>query len=167
MAWNTQPQTPWPSTLVPNPYDAMSRDELLIEHERLKNEIEAAKEKEMELRKYIVTRAFPKASEGTNTVELGNGYQLKAVIKFNRKLIPDNNKVQEALTKIARMGNEGAFIADRLVTWTPDFKLTEYRKLEAEDATDIQKAMKKEIDAVLITTDAAPTLEIKEPKGQK
>lgn len=167
--WPIKPPvaTPWPQSSAPNPWDKMTQDELLVRHQELKSKLEKAKEAEMELRKYIVARAFPDAKEGTNTLDLGNGYKLKAGVKFNYKLDPDPDKVQAALDRIAKMGNEGSFIADRLVTWSADFKLTEYRKLEAEDATEQQKAMKKEIDSVLTITDAAPTLEIKEPKEKK
>lgn len=154
----------------PNPlarFDAMSRDEVLIEWEHLKDQLSKAKEAEMQMRKYIVSRAFPDATEGTNTLELGNGYQLKAVTKFNYNLDPDLDKVEAALGEIAGMGNEGAFIADRLVKWEASFLLTEYRKLQEDDATDIQKQIKKRIDQVLTITDAAPQLEIKEPKVKK
>ena len=168
MNWSNQWSEPAPFTqTVHNPYDAMSCDELLLEHQHLKDNLEKLKEKEMELRKYIVKHAFPEAIEGINTLELGNGYELKAEVKFNYKLDEDLDKVENTLNRITKMGNEGSFIADRLVKWSASFLLTEYRKLQADDATDLQKAIKKEIDSVLIITDAAPTLEIKEPKKAK
>ena len=150
-----------------NKYDAMGRDEVLIEWQRLQTELANAKVAEMEMRRYVVKRAFPDATEGTNKVELGNGYELKATVKYNYNLDTDLDKVEAALNKIAVMGNEGAFIADRLVKWSASFLLTEYRKLQELDATNIQKAIKKEIDAVLLITDAAPSLEIKAPSKAK
>ena len=147
-----------------NPWDNMTQDELLMRHQDLKIAVEIAKENEMKLRKYIVNRVFPDAKEGTNTAELGNGYQLKAVKKFHYNLIPDNNKIFATLDKIKKLGNEGAFIADRLVSWTPSFLLSEYRPLCENDATDIQRQIKREIETVLVITDGSPTLTIKEPK---
>ncbi len=168
MNWNNPNiQTPQNASGGFNPWDNFSQDELLVHWQELKDNVEKAKILEMEMRKYIVTRAFPDKTEGTNTQELGNGYQLKAVVKMNYNLDPDLDKVEATLDKIASMGNEGNFIAERLVKWSASFLLTEYRKLQADDATEIQKAIKKEIDTVLTITDAAPTLEIKEPSKKK
>lgn len=179
MAWNNE----WPvqSTFVPkpedaafaataeikfaNPLDSLNQDQLLLLWQEKKDDVAKAKAAEMELRKYIVSRAFPDAKEGTNTAELGNGYELKAVVKFNYKLA-DNDTVENGLDAIAAIGNEGTFIADRLVGWTPAFHLTEYRKLqeEAEKGSGEARAILQEITKFLTIEDAAPTLAIKEPK---
>lgn len=151
-----------------NPLDAKSEDDLLMLWADKKKAIETAKEEEMDLRKYIVGRAFPAKSEGMNTKELGNGYQLKAAIKYNYNLA-ENAKVEECLDHIASLGNEGPFIADRLVSWKPAFLLTEYRALcERKDAGD-ERAIKilGIVNDMLTITEAAPTLEIKEPKKPK
>lgn len=176
--WQTPPaqtQQQWPLTsnqpLVQsastNPLDAMTQDQVLLKWKDLQEAVTKAKEAEMEMRKYIVKRAFPQPKEGMNNLDLGQGYILKAGVAFNYNLDPDLQKVEAALDNIALMGNEGAFIASRLVKWSADFLLTEYRPLQAEDATDIQKKIKLEIDKVLTITDKAPTLEIKEPKAKK
>ena len=53
----------------------MNEDQLLMQWADLKLKVEAAKAAEMEMRKYIVSRAFPERVEGTNNKELGNnGY---------------------------------------------------------------------------------------------
>ena len=159
--------TPWPST-PSNPLDAMNEDQLLMLWADKKKLIEKAKEDEMELRKYIVARAFPQKHEGMNTKELGNGYQLKAAIKYNYNLA-DNDKVEDCLNRIATIGNTGAFIADRLVSWKPSFLLSEYRQL-CEDKDKGDKAAENILNIVtemLTITEAAPSLEIKEPKGKK
>jgi hypothetical protein len=151
-----------------NPLDAKSEDELLMLWQQKKDAIETAKAEEMELRKYIVSRAFPAKNEGMNNKELGNGYVLKAGVKYNYNLA-SNDVVEDCLNHIAKLGNEGPFIADRLVGWTPSFKLTEYRLLcEARDKGE-QHAINilKYVDTMLTITEAAPTLEIKEPKGKK
>lgn len=166
--WPTQPiHTPWPSQ-PSNPLAGMNEDQLLMLWDQKKKAIEVAKEEEMELRKYIVARAFPKKTEGINTKELGNGYQLKADVKYNYNLA-DNDKVEACLNKIAAMGNSGAFVADRLISWKPSFLLTEYRQL-CEDklkGDKIASDMLMIVNEMLTITEAAPTLTIKEPKAKK
>ena len=145
--------------------DTMSQDDLLMLWDARKKAIEIAKSEEMDLRKYIVSRAFPNAHEGTSNIELGSGYKLSATIKYNYKLA-DNDTVEDCLNRISKVNNSGAFIADRLVGWTPAFKLQEYRQLcdhkdkgdkSASDILDI-------VNEMLTVSEAAPTLVIKEPK---
>ncbi len=100
----------------------MNEDALLMLWADKKKAIELAKEAEMDLRKYIVGRAFPQKQEGMNTKELGNGYALKANVKYNYNLA-DNETVEKCLDHISALGNEGPFIADRLVSWKPSFLL--------------------------------------------
>ncbi len=143
----------------PDPRDSMTRDEVLFAWQRSQHDLKIAKENEMEWRKYVVKRAFPEAKEGTNTTELGNGYALKAVVKYNYKLLP-NEVVEHCLERISKIGNQGSFIADRLVSWTPNFLLQEYRALQEGGNQEILKI----VNEMLIITEAAPTLEIKEPR---
>ena len=157
----------WPVQSI-NPYDAMDQDALLMRWDALKKAVEAAKEQEMELRKYIVTRAFPNADEGTNTIELGEGYKLKAVVKYNYTL-SDNDTVEAGLDAISKIGNDGKFIADRLVSWKPSFLKTEYTQL-LDDKSKGSKIASDILDVVttfLTIKDAAPTLDIVEPKVKK
>lgn len=151
-----------------NPWDNMNEDALLLLWADKKAAIEKAKAEEMDLRKYIVKREFPKAQEGTNNKELGEGYKLKAVVKYNYKLA-DNDTVEKCLDHISALGNEGPFIADRLVSWTPNFKLVEYRELcERKDKGDAAATkMLDIINDMLTITEAAPTLEIQAPKSKK
>ena len=167
MNWATPTQ--WPTNPEPsNPWDNMNEDQLLLLWQQKKQAIEAAKAEEMELRKYIVKREFPKPTEGTNTKELGNGYQLKAGVKYNYKLA-DNDTVEDVLNRISALGNEGSFIASRLVSWTPNFLLTEYRQLQedAEKGSGFAKQALDEVNKMLTITEAAPSLEIREPKAKK
>lgn len=148
-------------------YGKLDRDQLLMEWDKLKKAVEAAKLEELDMRKYIVKKAFPNANEGMNNQELGNGYQLKANVKFNYNLV-DNNTVEKCLDEISKIGNQGAFIAERLVGWTPRFLLTEYRKLQEEAEISVEaKQILDKVSEMLVITDAAPTLEIKAPKDKK
>lgn len=165
MNWSSPPATAWPTNPTPsNPWDAMNEDQLLILWNDCKQAVEYAKNEEMELRKYIVKREFPKANEGMNTKDLGAGYQLKAGVKYNYNLA-DNDTVEATLEKLSKLGNAGSAISDRLVSWKPNFLLTEYRQL----VEDKEKGSKFAVDALniisemLTITDAAPTLEIKSP----
>lgn len=150
-----------------NPWDSMNEDALLMLWQQKKDAIEKAKAEEMDLRKYIVGREFPKKQEGMNNKELGNGYTLKAGIKYNYKLA-DNDTVEDVLNKMSALGNQGSFIADRIVSWTPNFLLTEYRQLQedAEKGSGFAKQALDLINGMLTITEAAPTLEIKEPKAK-
>lgn len=151
-----------------NPWDKLTNDELLVLWQIKKDNIEQAKTEEMDLRKYIVGREFPKPTEGMNNKDLGNGYVLKAAIKYNYNLA-DNDTVEATLEKLSKLGNAGSAISDRLVSWTPTFKLQEYRILQEEK----EKGSKFAIDALNLINDmltikeAAPTLEIKAPKSKK
>lgn len=136
-------------------YEQMTNDELLMHWKNIKTQAETLKITEADLRKYIVQHMFPNAKEGTNNQDLGNGYKLKAEIKYNYKI--DNNKIDNVLEDIATMGNEGSIVAERLIKWTPSLSLTEYRDILNQD-------IKKKIDSALTITDAMPTLSIIEPK---
>lgn len=172
-AW-PQPQAAsgWPTTTEPpkslNPWDSMNEDQLLLLWKNKKDAIATATAEEMDLRKYIVKREFPKPKEGMNNKELGAGYVLKANVKYNYNLA-DNDTVEATLEKLANMGPSGSAIADRLVSWKPNFLLTEYRQLEEEKIKGSQFAQTalSVIGEMLTITDAALTLEIKEPKGKK
>lgn len=150
-----------------NPWDSMNEDALLLEWQKKKDAIEVAKAEEMDLRKYIVKREFPKPNEGMNTKELGQGYQLKAGVKFNYNLA-DNDKVEATLEKLSKLGNAGSAISDRLVSWKPNFLLTEYRQLQEDKEKGMQFASQALdiVNEMLTITEGAPTLEIKEPKSK-
>ncbi len=170
-SWDA-PTTPAP-IINPKPsafpeWDSKSQDDILVEHQRMQSELVSLKARELDFRKYIVDRCFPTKEEGTNTLELGRGFELKAVVKYNYKLL-DNDIVEKGLAKIASIGNQGAFIADRLVSWTPNFLTTEYRKLQddAEAGSNEAKEILKLVTEFLEIKEAAPTLTIKEPRKSK
>jgi hypothetical protein len=141
------------------------RDELLIAWQNSKVALEQAKELEMQLRKQVVDFAFdPNKQSGTERVQLGNGYEAKAVKKLNYGFVKnsdgklDKAAIDKALSKIEKDGPAGELVAERLVKWTPDLSLSEYKLLSEK-----HKAI---IDSVIVTTEGAPTLEIIEPKNK-
>lgn len=151
-----------------NPHDAMSEDDLLMLWQKKKDAIETAKSEEMDLRKYIVGRAFPAKTEGVNNRELGNGYVLKATVKYNYSLA-DNDVVEATLEKLSNLGNQGSAIADRLVSWKPNFLKTEYSALleEKDKGSKFAADALGIIESMLTISEAAPTLTISEPKKGK
>lgn len=163
---NVQPKNPTLSTFPD--WDSKSQDEVLAEWEARQQLLAVAKQREMDFRKYVVSRAFPQKIEGTNNLDLANGYVLKATVRYNYKL-SDNKAVEEGLDKLSRIGNTGTFIADRIVSWTPNFLLTEYRELQknADGGSIEAKEMLRVISTFLTIEEVAPSLEIKQPKASK
>lgn len=128
-------------------------------------ELERVKAEELVLRNEVTKMAFPNAVEGTNSLDLGKGYIFKAVVKYNYNLSeskqPRNGgepwATTKALNKIEALGNEGKFLAERLVTWKPELSIKEYR--------DLDEKYKTIIDTVLTITPGTPALEIVTPKA--
>lgn len=129
------------------------------------NEIDAEmtrlKAVEAEARKLCVAAYFANAAEGTTNYDLGNGYTLKAVKKNNYRLAA-NDKVDDALAAIEKLGERGKFIAERIVRYKPDLSLTEYKNLDMANPTD--KSVKDIVDSILTISDGMPSLEIVAPK---
>ncbi len=144
----------------------MDKNGLLMLHQHSKTRLDNYKEKEMTLRKLVAKVFVPEAKEGMNTIALGNEFDLKVNNKYNYKLDNDNDLVWAGLERIEKLGNEGKFVAERLVSWQPNFLLTEYRQLQedAEKGSEFAKNALKEVSNFMTITPATPTLEIKEPK---
>ena len=123
------------------------------------NEINGAlaeiKSLEADLRRSVVDDFVPAPKEGVNNVDLGDGYTLKITHKLNYSLA-DNDSVNAALDKIAKSGNEGAFIAERLCSWTPRLSVSEYK--------DLSDDYRKIIDEVVTVKPAMPAVTIAAPK---
>lgn len=136
--------------------------EILADWERSKIVLEAAKKSEMNLRKEAFAAGFEDPKEGTNRIELSNGYELKGVRKINYRLNGDFKTCLAVHAKICALGNEGPYIADRLFKMSIDIYPGEYKKLLSESL--VERSAKALIDEILITSDGAPTLEIIAPK---
>lgn len=140
-----------------------NRDDLILQWQEATRKLAEAKEIESTLRAEVLKNAFafdPEAlREGTENVELGAGYKLKAAFKINRNFVGGQEAVEKALQKIEKSGPEGEFIADRLVKWKPSLSITEYKNLPEK--------FRKVIDDVVTSKEATPTLELVEPKAKK
>lgn len=193
--WTSNPQsvgpTNWPSA-APKPAlvipadiqveltkagEPANKDGLLMLHKGLISELTRLKALEMEVRKLTVDALLgDDKREGMNTVALGGGYEAKAKVTYNYKLVSDRedidavDAIDNCIDDFAKIdSNEGSFIAERLFSWkAPDLSLTEYRKLE-EDAksSPIKAALLKRLHKNLNISEGAPTLVIKEPKSKE
>jgi len=127
------------------------QNELISRWNHAQNELKAYRELEMDLRKQIVSSLFDASKdEGTDYIELGNGYRLKVVKKLDWKLKNDNNQVDDALEKL----DEGT--AAMLVKWTPTLSVSNFKKLSPE--------LQNVFENCLEVKPAAPSLEIVAPK---
>lgn len=134
------------------------RDQLLEKWEATKQALEAAKIVEMDLRKQFVHFAFNTDTlTGTERIDLANGYTAKAVKKLNYNV--NQETVNDALDKLENLDAEGKFIAERVIKWKAELSVTEYKALSLK-----HKAI---IDAVITTSEGAPSLEIVAPKDKK
>ena len=119
----------------------------------LQNQMREIKEREMELRKKIFTFYFRDAVEGTNKLEMQDGYVLNAKRVINRSV--DKGSLVTLTPELQAAGIK----VDDLVEWKPSLKISAYRKL-TEAQTQI-------FDQVLVVKDGSPSLEIVAPKGDK
>jgi len=140
------------------------RDKRLLQWQEAQTALATAKDKELELRKLAVEFSFDQNKDkGTERIELGNGYQAKAVKKINYGFVKneenktDKDAIESALEKIEADGPTGELIAERLISWSPSLSQSEYKNLCPEH--------KEIIDEVIVTTAGAPTLEIIPPKS--
>lgn len=162
-AWN--PNDPNYKPQLENAAWLAERDRLLSEWENAKSVLDKAKESEMEARKAAQAFAFgPGAREGMNNQPLANGYELKFGKKLNYKFNASNDKIDEIEDKAAKIGNEGTFLIERIITWTPNFSKSEYNKLDTANPTHAK--VKALVDSVLEITEATGSLEIKAPKAK-
>lgn len=132
----------------------------LAEWQQLNQQLKALVLKEAEARRKAFDMFFPAPTEGTNTFDLGHGYELKAVHKYNYNLANGDGQTDDALRGIEAMGPEGKLIAERLVGWTPKLSLTEYRRLDPKEP--LQRDILNTLKGVLTITPGMPTLEIKQ-----
>lgn len=138
------------------------RDNKILEWNAAVTELAAAKEKELKLRKELLFECFNYEEdnrEGTENVQLGNGYKLKAGFKLYRRLTNTNGETEAILDSIEATGPEGALLADRVVKWKPELSISEYKKLPEN--------FRKMLDSVVTSTPGTPSLEFVVPKKAK
>ncbi len=130
---------------------------------------------ERQCRDRVTATLFPTPKKGTQRYALSGGYAVKLVYTIGYTLgdkdkaddagmkIPIRKQVEAVLEQVAKLGNEGPLLADRLVKWKPELDVKEYEALEGDNPTHVEA--KKLIDSILTTKPGAPQLAWEEPKA--
>lgn len=117
---------------------------------RINAELKALKLKESLLRAHVFKGFFPDPKEGTNSLELSDGFTLKAVHTINR------NVDEGALVALKDELRKRNIEPDELIKYKPELKKANYNKLTAEEQNFF--------DQVLIVKDGSPQISIVKPK---
>jgi len=134
--------------------------ELLSRWLAAKQNLEAAKEAEMALRNAVVfaSKLFdPTKDKGTQRVQIGNGWEAKAVKSLTYKIENKKGEAFVALAKLSELGESSARIAQNLFSFDANLRTTEYEKLNADE--------KVLIDQILTIKPGTPSLELVAPKN--
>jgi hypothetical protein len=124
---------------------------LLQEWNETLGQLSTLKAKEMSLRKQLVATVFPEVVEGTQTLQLNNGWKLVMTQPFTRSL--DQAKVPALLKELKKLQ-----AAPTLIKIKYELSIGEFRKLEGEGLLLVQD--------ILTTKPGAPSLELVAPKGE-
>ncbi len=127
-------------------------DEWYLAAEAVK-EVKPIIEREMRLRKDVFGIFFPNPKEGTNKVDLGNGYTLKGQYKLNYKV--DDKVVPSVMEAIREVRADPAIYLEE--KYTLDLKA--YRELK-----EVNPEAFRILSEAITITPQSPTLEIVAPK---
>ena len=119
----------------------------------VQEQLSKLKNEEQLLRQKIFKGMFPDPKEGTNSVDLADGFVLKGKRVINRTV--DDAAFKASVEELAKNG----IATDQIVKYKPELVTSEYRKLTAEQINLF--------DTVLIVKDGMPGLEIVKPKRAK
>ena len=119
----------------------------------VQEQLSKLKNEEQLLRQKIFKGMFHDPKEGTNSVDLADGFVLKGKRIINRTV--DDAAFKASVEELAKNG----IATDQIVKYKPELVTSEYRKLTAEQINLF--------DTVLIVKDGMPGLEIVKPKRAK
>lgn len=109
---------------------------------------------ERALRDELVFELFDRAIDsGSESIELGNGYSLKATKALNYSL---SGELEQVITLCAVLSDEDS---KRLIRWKPELVVSEYLK----STPDVQEMF----NGILTIKPAAPVLEVVLPEAKK
>lgn len=127
------------------------------------DELQAVKYRETQLRMMAFQRNVPDPKEGTNTLEIGSGFVLKAEYKYNynlSKVLKNDAKevigVLDDSLDVYERETEDKSAAERLVKWSPEISVTEYKRMK-------DNAAFRHIAPFLTIKPGMPTLSIVAP----
>lgn len=136
------------------------KDKLLADWKEAKATVARWKEYEQELRAYIVNNGGffdPNKEKGTENVDLGNGYKLKAKKSISYKVENKKGEAIQMVQRLASLGEASAVKASELFRFDAELRTSIYKTLN-----ETEKAL---VDTILTTKAGMPTLELVEPKG--
>lgn len=136
------------------------KDKLLEDWQAAKVAAAQWKEYEQNLRKYIVEHGgiFDKSKEsGTENVELGNGYKLKARKSVSYKVENKKGEAIQMVQRLAALGEASAYRAKELFRFDAELRVSKYKELN-----EAEKAL---VDEIITTKSGMPSLELVEPKS--
>ena len=119
----------------------------------VQEQLSKLRNEEQLLRQKIFKGMFHDPKEGTNSVDLADGFVLKGKRVINRTV--DDAAFKASVEELAKNG----IATDQIVKYKPELVTSEYRKLTAEQINLF--------DTVLIVKDGMPGLEIVKPKRAK
>jgi hypothetical protein len=140
------------------------RDALLLEWKSAHEALTEAKDAEMKLRKRIVDESGlfdPNKEEGTQTVELGAGWKIKAVKSLNYKTDNANGEAFSVLAQLDTMGEVVSHIAKDLFKFDANLRTGKYKEL-----AKVSPEAYKLLQTIITTKPASPSIELVAPKSK-
>jgi hypothetical protein len=138
-----------------------ARDALIVDWQDKARRLQALKEEELLARNKVVGFFFEETTDkaGTENFDLTHGYKIKLTFAQNHSVPSAKNgeAVKGVIEKLAKLGEDGKFIADRLFRWKPELSKTEWDALSP--------SMKRIVAPIVTTKAAQPTVEIIAPKA--
>lgn len=169
MSWSTTPTAAKP--LSAETQSALGHfgtgDAVLKEWHKSVAALQAAKDYESRLRAVVVELNFPMLNEGTNRFTLPDGSAVKAAVSYRYDISNKDAKAEKAIDDMTAISQQAGFIADRLIKWTPELSIKEYRLLNPDNPsaqTDEQKAILKLLAPILTITPGSPQVTLEAPK---
>lgn len=134
---------------------------LLTQWYEAQQQLEAAKDREAELRKQIGESMLwdHHKVKGVQRHPLGNGYNLKLDKRENVSVANKEHEAAQAVAQLRTLGAVEADRANRLFSFSARLSETVYKEL-----TDAEKAI---VDPIITRKPAAPSLKLEEPKSKK
>lgn len=132
----------------------MTQEELFTKIGRwneLQSRLTSIKDEEMKLRTEIFEACFPNPTEGTNKVDMPEGWMLKGTYRLTRSL--DEAALPAVITEL----HKHKVKTDDVVTYRPNLSLTGFKKLDAK--------WQKVLEQAITTKPGAPTIELVAPKS--
>lgn len=134
----------------------MDKMDLLSRWHEAQESLIQAKEAEADLRHAVISEFFanvPQDAEGTFSLSLGGGYNLKSRYKLARKINT------EALDEMREQIEAAGVRLDEVIHWTPVLRMAAYNTLTPDQ--------RQVFDEVIESKQSIPVLKIEAPKPRE